>query len=245
MAWKTLSLYFRQTYEGGYRYLDKCGEFMLEATEKMDFIAGEAKPTGAKLEIPDQGINLAVDANALILSQEIPSDDDTYFVGICRGTTGLASACFRPKSIIKNGFALKAYWQFSNVQDLFAASLKLGDKYHNEIAKTVGMPPDYKKLDFTFSSGSKEFHVVVQPITFDNTRLVKQNISSQANKIERNKIERRNVFADRLSDKFTASHALILELDLMESDPPADASLENHFAELKQKFEQLKKTFVP
>jgi hypothetical protein len=61
MAWETLSLHFKQQYDGAYRYLDRCGEFMLAAVEKMDFMPGDTKPEGAKLEIPENGFSAAVD----------------------------------------------------------------------------------------------------------------------------------------------------------------------------------------
>ena len=52
MTWQTFSLHFKQTYEGGYRYLDRCGEFISEAVERLDFIPEDAKPTAAKLRTP-------------------------------------------------------------------------------------------------------------------------------------------------------------------------------------------------
>jgi len=90
MAWQTLSLHFKQTYEGGYRYLDKCGEFMIAASDKLKFIPGDAKPTGAKMEIPEYGVNMACDANSLAVSQELPPEDDEFFVGVCSGSVELA-----------------------------------------------------------------------------------------------------------------------------------------------------------
>jgi len=102
------------------------------------------------------------------------------------------------------------------------------------------MVPEHKKIDYSFVSGSKEFHLIVQPVTFENTRLTHQNIGAQLTKVEKNRIDRRNTFADRINKSFVVSHALMLELDLMENDPPADASLKNSFAELKQKSELIK-----
>lgn len=244
MAWETLSLHFKQTYDGGFRYLDKCGEFMVAASEKMNFIAVEAKPTGAKLEIPEQGVNLNCDSNMLAIAQELPNDDGSYFLELCGKSVELALACFKPQSIIRNGFALKAYWSFPSIQAMFAASLKLGGAYQNDVAKVLGMVPDYKKLDFTFVSGSKEFHLLVQPVTFDAKRMSKQNVGSEANRIEKNRIDRRNKFAERISQTFNVSHALMLELDLMENEPAANVSLEKHFVELKQKSDLLKKLFI-
>jgi len=241
MAWQTLSLHFKQTYEGGYRFLDKCGEFMLAASDKMNFIPGDAKPTGAKMEIPEHGVNLACDVNTLALSQELPSGDDKYFVNVCSGSVELALSFFKPQGIIKNGFALKAYWPFATLQELFAATIKLAGEQQNEVGKIVGMVPEHKKIDCSFVSGSKEFHLVIQPVTFEHNRLTRQNIGAQVNKVEKNRIDRRNTFAERINKSFIVSHALMLELDLMENEPPADASLEKSFADIRQKSEQLKK----
>jgi len=241
MAWKTLSLHFKQTYEGGYRYLDKCGEFMAIAEEKLNFLCGDAKPTGAKMEIPEHGVNLVCDATSLALSQELAVETDAYFPTLCKNTAALSQEIFKPKSVIKNGFALKAYWPFPNVQELLVATLKLCGDQQNELGKVLGMVPEQKKLDFTFVSGSKELHVVLQPVTFDRANLSKQNIGHQTNRVEKGRIERRNSFADHITKNFAISHALVMELDLIESEPPAEASLEKNFLELVQKSEHLKK----
>jgi hypothetical protein len=244
MAWQTLSLHFKQTYDGGYRYLDKCGEFMVDATQKLNFVAGEPKPTGAKMEIPEKGISANCDANNLTIFQEVPDGDLSNFVSICSETSALALKHFEPLSILKNGFALKEYWAFSKSDEMFAAILNLGGNYQGEIAKVVGMVPEYKKLDFWFTSGSKEFHMVVQPTTFEKTLLSKHNVGAQANRLEKSRVDRRNQFAERINKSFVVSHALLLELDLMENNPPSDFSLEKHFAELKQKSDELKKLLI-
>jgi hypothetical protein len=243
MAWQTLSLHFKQTYEAGYRYFDKCGEFMVAAADKLNFIPGEIKPTGAKMEIPEYGVNASCDANSLSISQELPPDDATYFLNLCKEAVALVATHIQPKSIVKNGFAVKTYWAFSNVQDMLAASLKVGGDYHKEAGKILGMIPDHKRLDYTFASGSKGLHVVVQPVSFERVNLTKQNAGFQASKIEKNRIDRRNKFADRIVN-VSLSHAIILELDLTEDDPPEGVLLDKHFAELKQQSDKLRKQFI-
>jgi hypothetical protein len=243
MAWNVLSFHFKQTYEGGYRYLDRCGEFMCIAADSLGFLPGEAKPTGAKMEIPELGINLVCDSNILGLSQELPTKGDNNFIAKCVKCSDLAWKLFNPRSIIRNGLALKAYWPYANLQDLLAGSLKWGGDYHGELAKVVEMPAEQKKLDFTFVSGNKELHFTLQPVTFDRPNLSKQNISSQLNRFEKQKVDRRNVFAERLGHSFNVAHGLMLEVDLAETDPPADASLEKQFDELQQKGERLMKLF--
>ncbi len=59
VPWQPFSFHFKQVYNEEYRYLDKCGEFMIQAIKKLDFVAGEAQVIGAKLEKPELGIKKA------------------------------------------------------------------------------------------------------------------------------------------------------------------------------------------
>jgi len=95
---------------GAFRYLDRCGEFMLAAVEQMNFLPGDAKPTGAKLEIPELGLTAAVDTLELVAAQEMPGSDDEFFLKTCVGLAALVNEHFQPTSIIRNGFACKSYW---------------------------------------------------------------------------------------------------------------------------------------
>ncbi len=180
MAWNTLSLHFQQTYEGGFRYLDKCGEFMLAATERMNFIMSEAKPTGAKMEIPEMGVHAACDTLSLAVAQELPVDDGAYFLGLCKGLAELVMSCFGPKSVFKNGLLWKSYTPSPNISDMLGASLKYGGAFHEDLARAVGMVPENKNLDYFFVSGSKDLHVVLQPVTFERLNLPRRNVGARA-----------------------------------------------------------------
>jgi len=242
MSWQTLSLHFKQTYEGGYRYLDRCGEFMIAAHERLNCVPGEAKPSGGKMEIPERGVNITFGVADLGVSQELLTEDASYFVNLCRDLAALGNEIFQPKSILRNGFAWKSYWPFPNANDLLSASLKAGQDSQNELAKSVGMVSNHKKLDYFFSSGSKELHVVVQPVTFERVTIPKQNANYRANRVEKSRVDRFNQFAGKVSASL--SHALALEVDLMENDPPAKASFEAQFDELRKHNEVLRKQFT-
>src|SRR5437899_3145583 len=99
MTWQTLSLHFKQTFEGGFRYFDRCGEFMLEAVERLNCIPGEIKPTGAKLEIPEHGLTAIVDATELAAAQEIPGDDAGFFLKTCMELATLSHKHFAPRRV--------------------------------------------------------------------------------------------------------------------------------------------------
>jgi hypothetical protein len=240
MSWHTFSLHFKQTYEGGYRYLDKCGEFMIEAVGRLDLIPGDIKPTGAKLEIPEKGIVANVDSQDLIVRQDLPEDDGTLFFETAQQLAGLAAKHFSPKRIQKNGFANKLYWRMPSSEAALKASLALGDKFHLDLAKLVGMVPTRKGWDCHFTSGSTDFHVAVQPVTFEQVTLHKHTADFQASPQQRRRVERLNLNTQRFQGDF--SHALMLELDLLEFDPP-EQSLPKHFADLQQKSTLLAKQF--
>lgn len=229
MAWQTLSLHFKQTYDGAYRYLDRCGEFMIAAIEKMNFMPGEAKPTGAKLEIPEQGLTATVDSLELAVAQEIPGENEKVFLDSCLTLSGLVHAHFTPARVAKNGFAVKSYWAFSSVDALLAASLRLGEPSQEPLAKLLGMVPTHKRLDCTLASGTMGLHVQVHPVTFERVSINRQNASFQATSAQKRRVERSNQFAERMNLRL--SHALLLEVDLTELDPPAD-SLTKHFNDL-------------
>src|SRR2546426_11487522 len=103
MSWRTLSRHFKQQYDGAFRYLDRCGEFMLAAVEKLNFQPGDAKPIGAKLEIPEHGLVATVDTLELVVVQELPEDEE-FFLKTCLGLSELVNEHFKPNRITRNGF---------------------------------------------------------------------------------------------------------------------------------------------
>ncbi len=242
MPWQTLSLHFKQTYEGGYRYFDNCGEFMIEAVEKLNVISSEIKPTGAKMEIPERGVNATCDANSLVVVQELPpAGDESYFVNLCKEFADLANFHFEPTKIVRNGFLWKSYAPFAQVPDMLAASLKFGGDFQAELAKIVGMVPEHKRLDYFLTSGSKDLQVILHPVTFERVNLSKRNPGFRASGSEKSRIDRFNQFANRIGDAL--SNALVLDVDLMENDPPQAVSLDEHFGELKKKSDSLRTLF--
>ncbi len=207
MNWQTLSLHFKQTLEGGFRYLDRCGEFILEAVERLNFVPGETKPSGAKFEIPELGLKATVDTTELITVQEIPGEETDTFLKTCVDLVALVHKHFTPKRVVKNGFAAKYFVGFANAEAALQASLKFGDDYHQELGKVLGMVP----------------------VTFEKLASFRRAATFKASRDEKAQVERHNMSADR-TDRIPG-HAVMLELDLIEFDPPKDA-LEKHFQEL-------------
>ena len=240
MSWNTLSLHFKQQYEGAFRYLDRCGEFMLAAVEELDLLPGETKPTGAKLERPESGLTVTVDTLELVATQELPGEDARAFPEICITLAGLVKTHFQPKGVIRNGFACKSYWPIVDVDALLSASLRYGGTAHLDLGKQLGLVPAHKRLDLSFSSGSMELHVMLHPVTFEKVSINRHQPGFNASSGQKRRAQRLNASADRFSRPL--SHALVLETDLMEVDPPSN-SLDQHFCEMKRYAETLRKYF--
>jgi hypothetical protein len=214
---------------------------MLAAVEKMDFMPVEPKPTGAKLEIPERGLTATIDSSELAVVQELPDDNGEFFFKMCSELTVLAVDHFTPKQVIRNGFASKSYWPMLNAESPLAASLTLGDAFHVELGKSLGMVPAHKKIDCNFSSGSMDLHVLLHPVTFEKISVNRHTANFKASSAQKQRVDRLNKFADRFN--VPLSHALMLELDLTEAEPP-QGTMDKHFNELKRQTELLKNRFV-
>jgi hypothetical protein len=229
MSWQAFSFHFKQVYEEGYRYLDRCGEFMIQAVNDMDFMPGEIQVTGAKLEKPELGIKAAIDSNELVVTQEQP-DDGKDFLRACDDLSKLAANLFQPRRVWSNGFAYKAYWPFGSPEAVLKASLSLGENYEAELAKVFGMVASHKHLDYYFAAGSYEFRVNIQPVTFERVAIARFNPDFRSSPERRRRIERLNKRAERI--KTGVAHALMLDLDLIEHEPPTPPDLQKHFDQL-------------
>jgi hypothetical protein len=230
VAWQPFSNHFRQTYEHGYRYLDECGEFMVRAVTELDFISGDIQVTGAKLEKPELGIKAAVDSNQLVLTQEQPLEGNDFF-DACQSLSDLAIELFEPTKVASNGFAQKLYWAFPSAEAALKASLVLLDARQAELSKEFGMTASHKHLEYHFKSGSSEFSVIIQPVTFERVVRTHFNANFRSSEEQQRRIDRLNKRADRVQDG--AAHALMMDLDLIEYDPPS-SSLRKHYDWLLQ-----------
>ena len=229
MTWKRLRFHFKQTFQGAYRYLDYCGEFMAEAEEKYSCIPQEAKPSGAFLEMPESGIIIRADTKELGITQELPTDNGEEFLALTLNLVALAESHFEPSRIQSNGFAIESYSPMASIDAALAESLKLAGDFHTELAKSVGMSAAFKSLDYNFISGKADLHVTVRPTTFERVSTTKFAAPFHASEAQKKETQRRNQKNER--SNLGADHALVSMADLIEYDPPPDA--------LKQQFDKL------
>ena len=245
MSWTPFSLHYRERYELGFRYLDRCGEFMVQATEKLDLIPSEAKPTGAQLELPEHGIKIAVDSNELIASQEQADGADEIFVNTCESLSAFVREYFSPKRVTSKWCGMKKYWGFGSPEAALRASLQTGTNAQDELARKFNMPPAHKRLDYSFASGSFEFHIVLEPVTFERVAIARLNAGFRATPEEKRRVERVNQKAEKAeAGRSRNGHAIMMDMNLVESDPPADGSVRKNFDDLQKRAEAAVEAFT-
>jgi len=236
MNWEPFSLHFKQSFDDGYRYLDKCGELIL-AAKKHDFMPGEITVTSGQLIIPEHLFTATVNAQDLVTRQELPKDFD-FFFGKSAILANLAGEHFGLADIQANMFSVKWYWPARSPEDALAKSLKFKEKLQDELAKSLGMVPASARTDFNFSSGNLDLHIVLQAVAFENVAQQQYNAPFGATRAQKDRVGRlrrpRPVFPSELG------HAVFLEIDLKELDPPVN-SLEKHFRLLVAKSDILVK----
>jgi hypothetical protein len=239
--WQPLSFHFRHKYEQGYRYLDSCGEFMVRAELEFGFVAGDAQPTGAKMDHPDHGTHLELDVNGLTIRQESPSDNGSAFLESTVGISRLASELVRPNQIYYAGFAAKHIILFPSEAEVFAASLRFGVPFYDQLADSLGMTPHMQELTYDFTSGSYEFRIALKPVSFNSVkRDVRRTYPFGSTATQRRNVDRWNALED--SRNPPQGYALMLETDLREQNPP-EGALHQQFVALQKYIELLKSHF--
>ena len=243
MSFTRHALFFKQDFEGGYRYLDRCGEFLVLAQEHYGLIpTGDQTPSGGMMEAPDIGVKVEANATFIRITQELPGNDVGVFVKYAEEISFLYRKLFSPIAIEKNNVALTTYLPFPTFEKACNASLKWGTNADSQenLGRTIGMPALSKATEYVYSSGSKRLTFKVRPVTFDNIRINRRNAGGQASKFQKQAIERQNKGAERML-KGDFLHALYLELELSEEYPPQNA-FSNLFAEIIEKETILQQT---
>ena len=242
MDWQPFSLHFKQMYAGGYRYLGKAGELMLRAEAELNLMPQETKPSGTRMEMPEEGLLAVVDTTEIQVTQEIVKDGGEVFLRTCQALASLVVEIFAPTRIQSNGFASKSFWRATSVEQARQMSLQFADTGLGETAKNLGMVPCESILDRRFTSGSYELRVRVLPVTFESIKFQRVNAGARASAETVKRIERLQKKAERVGA--IDPHALMLEVDLVEFDPPA-GSLGVHFAQLRKHEQYLLQTMRP
>lgn len=245
MEWKTLSLHYKETYDGGHRYLDQCGQIMVWAEDNLDLIPEEASPAGCKMVLPEQSIMVGINGTELTVTQELDiTDDGDTFLNICKSMKNIISEVISPRSTQSNGFAIKNLWPFSTIDAARTASLTLAEGYSKELSSDMEMPACEEHIDCHFSAGKSDLHIQMFPATLRKSTSQTQTPGVLATPAQKLRAKRLNHKAENDKKIEFASSAIMLILDLIEFEPPEN-SFDRHFNTIKEKNEKLRARYIP
>lgn len=215
-----MNLHFRQTFLQGYRYLDRCGEFMVRAEKELDFIPSDARPIGAKLAIPEKAIELQVDTESLALVQSNPSlAEFGEFRELCINAGALAVECFDVPATDRLGFACISICTLGP-NEAQRASQKVVETGDTVLGRNLDMISTQLELSERFTSGSRELMVKTTPIAYSHRPTTVEPVAFGVSNSRRKRAGRFEKAAARKSS-LSSGHGLQLYVDLME-DQPAD-----------------------
>ena len=233
MSWQPYTLRFRQTFEEGYRYLDRCGEFIIAASRELKFITADVKVSGARLVIPEEGVQANVDPQALELKQEAPFRDFAAFQSLSVAFAALAEKHFGPLMVEENLYEERWIFPMVSPQQALKSTLKLPVDPDNELGRALEMVPEQKHFEMIFRSGARRLQIQMQPVTFENVTVQRKNALIFASRSQAQRARRLSQQAERLPDY--PAYALLLVAVLVEEEPPRLQALDEQFILLHQK----------
>jgi len=221
-------------------YFDNCGKLMTVAEDEFGILPLEAKPSGAKMTVPDRGIQIFLDTTELRVSQDQPRDDGLAFKEICSIMAKLVAIHIAPKLVENTGLLRRHFWQLGSLEKSFARTLTIMEEKESPLADVVQMPSLFKVTQRSFQSGSYDFHFKIEPVNFEQLVRQKFTISHGSTSTQKKRIEGLNKYNEDLN--VDLDYGLMLDADLIEHNP-AKNSLEKHFALSKSKADAVLRYF--
>jgi len=217
MYWRPYGLYFKSSFGNGYRYLDRCGEFLL-AAEAVGFMPGEATPTGGQLTLPEINLQVQLNSRELNVQQELVPNIGN-FTESCEHLSKLAEKFFGPLDIQSFSFTGKWFHPSATEEEAKHATLFWKQKPQDELAKLLDMVPDALRVDYNFSSGKSDLHVAIYPIAFATVTKQHAGRGFLATRDFRKRVSRSEA-AKFDNPAESSSYGLMMDAQFIELDPP-------------------------
>lgn len=220
MSWSDFHRRYQLRFEGGYRYLDCCGAFMLDAEETLDLLPSEEpKPTGARMEKPEQGVVVTLDASQLNIVEELSGQGDDVFLPMAVKVGELAVRHIEPRLVFNRMFRASSFLPTKTLEQALRYTVEVDRTHQSNWAEMIGMSASHKRIDYAFSSGSLDVNVVLSATTFEAVTLKRSAAGLRASEKQKRRAERFNIRAEKL--QVPANHVVMLDVGITEFDPPA------------------------
>lgn len=223
MNWSNFHRRYQLRFEGGYRYLDCCGAFMLEAEETLDLLPSEGpKPTGARMEKPEQGVVVTLDASQLNIVEELSAQGHDLFLSLAVNVGELAVRHIEPRLVSNRMFRMSSFLPVETLGQALRYTAEVDGQHQLNWSEKIGMSASHKKIDYVFSSGSLDVNVVLSAMTFEAVTIQHLAAGVRASEKQQRRAERFNIRAENL--RVPAHHAVMLDVGITEFDPPVEGA---------------------
>jgi hypothetical protein len=223
--WDEWQLQFEQIYDGAYRYIDRCGEFIASVRQELGFMPSGVNPMVCDMDHPDLGLKLQASSENLTLTSWKPSDSEDFILAgeaACRKAVEL----FQPFSVHQNRLTSRSCWFTRTLAESHELSIGFLNRDGAEVAEMIGMTPANHETAWTFQSGTRQVALKMTPIALNVTvgeRRLPAPVTPKSVATFLEKKER------QLQTMRPPSYGLSLEISLIELQPIRSFSLREYF----------------
>lgn len=223
-------LHFDQVYDGAYRYLDRCGEFMAKVRETVGFTPLSASPNNCTMELVEHGLQLRGSVEMILLVCTQPENADEW-IRSAEYCSKQAIELFEPLSIVHNQIISRSIWRTKSLEDSYKLSLAVPKQsLLDRFADLLQMTPLNQECFFSFQSGTHRAHVRVQPISITIAAAERKLPLPGASKAFSEYLMKKEKSLQSNSPQ--PGYGLGLEVTVVENDPPMEGSIQKLYSTL-------------
>jgi hypothetical protein len=221
-TFKDLYIQLEQRFDGGYRFFDKCGEFVSALREELGFMPLNVNLTGCDLESPDTSLRVRASADQLLVVSTEP-EKHNEFVRVADFASKTAVQLFLPFVVEYNQLTLSSLQQAPSLRASFSRSINLLPTPIQELSEELNLPALNQDFTLPFESGTLRVHVRMQPavrnVSVSERRLPVLGLpKAQAEHLLRRE--------KKISGKVeTPSYGVTLDILVVESEPVTEVSI--------------------
>jgi len=229
-SWEEWHIQFEQVYDGGYRYLDVCGEFMAFVREALDFMPTTVNPAGCEMEQPDASLRLNASAEGLSVACWEPLKYAT-FIGAAQIVADRAIELFQPFEVHQNRYVSRLVWRTQTLEQSNRLSTEFLNSHGQELAKYLNLNPTLQDTAWTFQSGTRELRCRIYPMALNVTASERRLPDAGTPRSRADFLEKQE---KRIQKVRPPSYGLGLEVYLIENDPVRGSPLEDGLSVLQK-----------
>jgi hypothetical protein len=221
---------FDQVYDGAYRYLDRCGEFMIRAREAFGFTPVSVNPNGCNMEAPEIALQLRGSAEMLVLVCTQPQYASSLIkaANLC---TEFVTDLFEPLSIVHNQITSRSIWRTDTLEESYKLSLSIAEETQvDRFSEILQMTPVSQDFLYSFQSGTHKAHVRLQPISINITVAERKLPPPGASKSYQEFLLKRERSLQESPPR--PGYGLGLEISVIESEPPVEGAIQKLYTAL-------------